>query len=168
MAGGGRRVVVLDEAETSDDLVRDVTEVLTALCAWRCGQALRPGACHTSSVDSEITQTDARLAIQTEWGDVDAVPVQVANQFGAGIGVPAAGGVPDGVYLTMGHLSLPILLGSPDEIRSQLETKGRLTVAVQARFFLTRARLDELIGVLTKAASQFDAVSDQATREVPE
>jgi putative resolvase len=29
----GRRIVVLDEAETTDDLVRDVTEVLTSLCA---------------------------------------------------------------------------------------------------------------------------------------
>nr|WP_309227122.1 recombinase family protein [Micromonospora thermarum] len=33
MAACGRRIVVLDEAETSDDLVRDVTEVLTSLCA---------------------------------------------------------------------------------------------------------------------------------------
>jgi hypothetical protein len=117
-------------------------------------------------VDPEITQTDERLAIQTEWGDLDAVPVQVANQFAAGVGVPVADGVPDGVYLTMGHLGLPILLGTPAEVRSQIEAKGRLTVVVQGRFFLTRARLDELIGVLTKAADQFDSISDQATREV--
>lgn len=34
----GRRIVVLDEAETSDDLVRDVTEVLTWLCARLYGR----------------------------------------------------------------------------------------------------------------------------------
>jgi putative resolvase len=34
----GRRIVVLDEAETSDDLVRDVTEVLTSLCARLYGR----------------------------------------------------------------------------------------------------------------------------------
>jgi putative resolvase len=34
----GRRVVVLDDAETSHDLVRDVTEVLTSLCARLYGR----------------------------------------------------------------------------------------------------------------------------------
>jgi putative resolvase len=34
----GRRIVVLDEAETTSDLVRDVTEVLTSLCARLYGQ----------------------------------------------------------------------------------------------------------------------------------
>jgi putative resolvase len=33
MAAAGRRIVVLDATETSDDVVRDVTEVLTGLCA---------------------------------------------------------------------------------------------------------------------------------------
>lgn len=32
LSAGGRRIVVLDEAETNDDVVRDVTEVLTSLC----------------------------------------------------------------------------------------------------------------------------------------
>lgn len=34
----GRRIVVLDEAETTSDLVRDVTVVLTSLCARLYGQ----------------------------------------------------------------------------------------------------------------------------------
>ena len=34
----GRTVVVIDSAEVQDDLVRDVTEVLTALCARLYGQ----------------------------------------------------------------------------------------------------------------------------------
>lgn len=38
MGACGRRIVVLDEAETSDDLVRDVTEVLTSLCARLYGR----------------------------------------------------------------------------------------------------------------------------------
>ena len=36
VAGG--RIVVLDESETADDLVRDVTEVLTLLCARLYGR----------------------------------------------------------------------------------------------------------------------------------
>lgn len=38
MSTGGRRIVVLDATETSDDLVRDVTEVLTSLCARLYGR----------------------------------------------------------------------------------------------------------------------------------
>ncbi|HEY7814301.1 MAG TPA: recombinase family protein, partial [Nakamurella sp.] len=38
LAASGRRIVVLDDAETSDDLVRDVTEVLTSLCARLYGR----------------------------------------------------------------------------------------------------------------------------------
>jgi putative resolvase len=40
LAAAGRRIVVLDETETTDDLVRDVTEVLTSLCARRYGRRL--------------------------------------------------------------------------------------------------------------------------------
>ncbi len=35
LAAAGRRIVVLDETETTDDLVRDVTEVLTSLYGRR-------------------------------------------------------------------------------------------------------------------------------------
>ncbi len=38
LASSGRRIVVLDETETVDDLVRDVTEVLTVLCARLYGR----------------------------------------------------------------------------------------------------------------------------------
>ncbi|MET8138568.1 IS607 family transposase [Streptomyces sp. NPDC005251] len=38
LSASGRRLVVLDPAETADDLVRDVTEVLTSMCARLYGQ----------------------------------------------------------------------------------------------------------------------------------
>jgi putative resolvase len=40
----GRRIVVFDEAEAADDVVREVTGVLAGLCARLCGRrpALRP------------------------------------------------------------------------------------------------------------------------------
>ncbi len=38
LAATGRRVVVLHEAEVADDLVRDVTEVLTSVCARLYGK----------------------------------------------------------------------------------------------------------------------------------
>ncbi|MCX5563689.1 IS607 family transposase [Streptomyces sp. NBC_00038] len=38
LSASGRRLVVLDPAETADDLVRDVTEVLTSMCARLYGR----------------------------------------------------------------------------------------------------------------------------------
>ena len=38
LAGRGARIVVMDEEEHEDDLVRDVTEVMTSLCARLYGQ----------------------------------------------------------------------------------------------------------------------------------
>lgn len=38
LAASGRSLVVLDDAEVADDLVRDVTEVLTSLCARLYGR----------------------------------------------------------------------------------------------------------------------------------
>ena len=38
LSGRGARIIVLDEAELEDDLVRDVTEVMTSLCARLYGK----------------------------------------------------------------------------------------------------------------------------------
>jgi len=38
LSATGRRLVVLDPAETADDLVRDITEVLTSMCARLYGR----------------------------------------------------------------------------------------------------------------------------------
>ncbi|WP_406467546.1 IS607 family transposase [Streptomyces sp. NBC_01594] len=38
LSASGRRLVVLDPAETADDLVRDITEVLTSMCARPYGR----------------------------------------------------------------------------------------------------------------------------------
>lgn len=38
LSASGRRLVVLDPAETTDDLVRDITEVLTSMCARLYGR----------------------------------------------------------------------------------------------------------------------------------
>ena len=38
LAGRGARILVMDEAELEDDLVREVTEVMTSLCARLYGR----------------------------------------------------------------------------------------------------------------------------------
>jgi putative resolvase len=38
LAGQGRRIVVADRGETTDDLVPDMIEVLTSMCTWLYGR----------------------------------------------------------------------------------------------------------------------------------
>jgi putative resolvase len=38
LSAHGRRLVVLDDGEVDDDLVRDMVEVLTSFCARLCGR----------------------------------------------------------------------------------------------------------------------------------
>ena len=57
MSACGRRIVVLDATETSDDLLRDVTEVLTSLCACLYGRRSASGRAATAvavATDSEL------------------------------------------------------------------------------------------------------------------
>jgi len=57
MSACGRRIVVLDATETSDDVVRDVTEVLTSLCACLYGRRSVSGRAATAvavATDSEL------------------------------------------------------------------------------------------------------------------
>jgi hypothetical protein len=104
---------------------------------------------------TEIESIGVQVAVQTSWADAGDVAPAVANQFNASVGLQSQSGVPDGIILTMGHVSLPVLTGSKDEIQAQLRERG-LKVLVQGRYFLTRERVRELIEVLTRVGAQFD------------
>ena len=57
MSACGRRIVVLDATETSDDVVRDVTEVLPSLCARLYGRrsaSRRAAKAVAVATDSEV------------------------------------------------------------------------------------------------------------------
>jgi putative resolvase len=59
MESDGRRLLVVDPAEVDDDLVRDVTEILTSLCARLYGRraaanrAARAVACMSAQDDED-------------------------------------------------------------------------------------------------------------------
>lgn len=55
LSAQGRRLLVVDPAEVDDDLVRDVTKILTSLCARLCGK--------------RAAVTRARRAIEAATGD---------------------------------------------------------------------------------------------------
>jgi predicted site-specific integrase-resolvase len=56
LAAQGRRLLVVDPADVDDDLVRDVTEILTSLCARLYG---RRAAANRARCAVEATETDA-------------------------------------------------------------------------------------------------------------
>jgi predicted site-specific integrase-resolvase len=57
LAAQGRRLLVVDPAEVDDDLVRDVTEILTSLCARLYGR--RAAASRAQRAVDAATQDDA-------------------------------------------------------------------------------------------------------------
>ncbi|MFG2949962.1 IS607 family transposase [Streptomyces adustus] len=50
LSASGRRLVVLDPTETADDLVRDITEVLTSMCVRLYGRAAKNRAARAVAV----------------------------------------------------------------------------------------------------------------------
>jgi putative resolvase len=58
LSASGRRLVVLDTEETTDDLVRDITEVLTSMCARRYGRRAAR-VCAERAMRAAIEDVDA-------------------------------------------------------------------------------------------------------------
>ena len=56
LAASGRGLLVVDPAEVDDDLVRDVTEILTSLCARLYGR--RAAANRAARAVAAVTSTD--------------------------------------------------------------------------------------------------------------
>jgi putative resolvase len=53
LAAQGRRIVVADPGESTDDLVRDMIEVLTSMCARLCGCARNRAICAMTATKHE-------------------------------------------------------------------------------------------------------------------
>lgn len=87
------------------------------------------------------------------------MPASHVNQFVAQIGSPTQDGPPDGIYLVVGHVAPPILLGAPEEIKAHLEdlTANGIEPEVFAKLHFSRARAVELIKVLQTTVERYDA-----------
>ncbi len=101
------------------------------------------------------------VAIEADWSVAQTTPVLLANQFVVQLGVETSSlkhPVPDGVYLIVGEVAPPVLVGSPERQREQAERlQGRIPIQVHGRFFMTRERLGELITLLEETRMRFDA-----------
>ncbi|MEU7952598.1 hypothetical protein AB0B62_15670 [Micromonospora chalcea] len=113
---------------------------------------------------TESAREAQKTALRVIWDAADNIPVMAANQFAVTLGLPAASGRPDGIYLLVGHLAPPTIVGAADEIRQYAEASGgKIAVSVHGRYLLSRDRLQELIDTLTSMAEQYDQAVDRST-----
>lgn len=105
-----------------------------------------------------------QVPMRLDWSEAETSPASHINQLLAQIGPPSSNGVPDGLYLAMGSVAPPIVLGNEDQRLARVAelTGGILKVAVHARVHVSREVLGDLIRVLEKAAEQYDAALAQA------
>jgi hypothetical protein len=68
-------------------------------------------------VTEEVQQF--RWAVKLRWPGADAVPIQTANQFL--VQIDAAGETPDQIILAVGQVTPPVVLGTPEDRRAQME-----------------------------------------------
>lgn len=115
-----------------------------------------------TAADDDSNPPRIRLTLKTDWSGLAELPVQVVNQFVASVALPGQDGTPDGVYLGIGHAAPPILMGSAEEMAADAEAfGGRLGIQACGRYFLTPAKLAELIEVLKSGLRTYDEAVKQ-------
>ena len=98
------------------------------------------------------------MAVPVRW-NLEGVPTLFANQFVATLGPPTADGVPDGIYMVLGTVAPPLIIGDTPEARKayvEAAMRGGLTAEIHGRYFLTRGRLDEVIKALETIRDRYD------------
>ncbi len=111
------------------------------------------------------SQRPGEASIAVDWAGASDKPLLHVNQFAAQTGVPARDGIPDGLYLLLGSVAPPLIFGKTNaEYQREIEALGSVPVTIHGRFHLSRARLSELIDVLTQAAQNYDAIA-KASRD---
>jgi len=91
------------------------------------------------------------LQLPVVWVGVDEAPLLSVNQF--------IGQIEPGVaFLTVGQVTPPVLMGTPEEVDLQVQQLRFVPVRTVARFALTRPRLQELIGLLQSTLTNLDSI----------
>jgi hypothetical protein len=112
----------------------------------------------------EVARSAQGLRVSVDWSDAASVPATPLNQFVCQVGAPLRDGRPDGIYLTLGTLIPPLVLGDTPEERQHFidMAKAGARVQVHGRYALSRERLDEFIDALQGIANIYDSVVEAA------
>jgi hypothetical protein len=87
-----------------------------------------------------------------EWIDFEEQPIVFANHF-------LAQHQPDEFVLTLGQVTGPPVVGTPEQIRAEARTASHVPIHTLARVGLTRHRLVELIAILQSTLEDHDRLS---------
>lgn len=98
------------------------------------------------------TQPLTGLGAPLEWLDFDATPILFANHF-------LVQHQPNEFVLTLGQVTGPPVVGTPDQVREQTQRIGRVPIRTLARTGLTRHRMVELIALLREAVGEHDRIA---------
>lgn len=93
------------------------------------------------------------VAVPLVWSGPEDVPILFANAF-----VSQFDNV-DGFIVTVGQITPPALIGTPDEVREQVAEIEFVAVKPVVRLGLTRFRMVELIAILQANLDQYDRAS---------
>lgn len=88
--------------------------------------------------------------IPLAWVGAEELPIFFVNQF-LGQSNP-----PGEFFVTFGQMTLPAILGTPEEQVEQVQQIAYVPVKPVARMGFTRERLEELIGVLQQTLINYD------------
>lgn len=94
------------------------------------------------------------IDIPVAWVGMDEAPILVANQF-------MLQSQPYEFLLTVGQMSPPALLGSPDEKAEQARQIDYVPIRVLARLGLSPTRVRELIAILQDQLERHDKNMEQ-------
>ncbi len=90
------------------------------------------------------------IEVPLAWVGVEELPILQVNQF---IGQADPRGE---FFLTFGQMTMPPLLGTPEQQAAQLEQIAYVPIKPVARLGFTRSRVEELIGVLQQTLINYD------------
>jgi hypothetical protein len=93
------------------------------------------------------------IELRTLWIGIDELDVTLANQFATQVDHNGE------IFLTIGQISPPLLIGTPEQQRDQARNLGYVPIRPLGRYTMTRQQLDELRTLLDAAAANHDHIT---------
>jgi hypothetical protein len=101
------------------------------------------------------------ITVRVDWSDLEALPTHHVNQVIGQVG-PAQDGIPDGIYVSFGSVTPPIVLAADeDEHRAIVRGLQHQPAKVTAfgRFHLSRESAAALVRIVQTSIAQYDAAA---------